>query len=258
MKKILTISALALSFTSLVIGCKKELKLEAGIRTVDTQNKALLKIVNASAYTVIDSVQLKINDVRVSNSIRYTTPFPGGGLNTGGSNFPWYLETNPGASKISFTVPKKTTNFDSLHLYSTNVNLDAGKYYTLYTADTSIKTQTVLVNENMSAVPNGVSRFKFVNLMPNLPALDVYFADQLVASNIAYKAVSPEFTIASGTVGKWAIRKAGDPSTTAAIVTYPTGTTNQTIPNRTNFSVYSRGYSSATSNRAPNISLTYN
>jgi len=258
MKKILIISVLAVTFTSLMIGCKKELKLEAGIRPVDTQNRALLKIVNASAYTVIDSVQLKIDDIRVSNSIRYTTPFPGGGLNTGGSNFPWYLDVNPGAINISFTVPKKWTNFDSLHLFSTTVNLEAGKYYTLYTADTSIKTQTVLVTENMTPVPNGVSRFKFVNLMPNLPALDLYFADQLVVSNVAYKSVSPEFTIASGTIGKWAIRRAGDPSTSAAIVTYPTGTTNQTIPNRTNFSVFSRGYNGAASNRAPNISLLYN
>src|SRR5688572_24521253 len=113
MNIILKISVLALSFTTLLIGCKKELKLEAGTRTVDTQNKALLKIVNASAYNVIDSVQLKINDTRVSNSIRYTTPFPGGGLNTGGSNFPWYLEVNPGNMDISFTVPKRFTNLDS-------------------------------------------------------------------------------------------------------------------------------------------------
>lgn len=263
MKKILTIGALALSFTTLVIGCKKEYELLASTESLPA-NQAFVKITHASAYKVIDSVQIKINDVRVSNSIRYTTPYPGGGLNTGGSSWPLYLAVNPGDLKLGFSVPKKLTNLDSFLLYSTTVNLEAGKYYTVYTADTSIKTQTVVVAENVSFVPNGVSRFKFVNLLPDRVALDLYFADQLVASNIPFKGVSQEFTIASGAVGKWAIRKAGDPISATPITTYPTGTTNQTIPNQTNFTVFSRGYAGITSttavpdNRASAISLLFN
>src|SRR5688572_25457541 len=134
MKKILAISALAFSVTSFITGCKKEgMDLVMEPQNVGSQ-KAYVKITHASAYKVIDSVQIKLNDVRVSNSIRYTTPFPGGGLNTGGSSWPLYLAVNPGDLKLGFSVPKKLTNLDSFLLYSTTVNLEAGKYYTVYTA----------------------------------------------------------------------------------------------------------------------------
>lgn len=257
MRKILKISALALSITALVAGCKKEYNLLASADAVPA-DKAFVKITHASAYAVIDSVQIKINDVRVSNSIRYTTPYPGGGLNTGGSSWPLYLGVNPGDLKLGFSVPKKLTNLDSFLLYSTTIKLDAGKHYTVYTADTSIKTQTIVVTENITPAPKGFSRYKFINLIPNQPFVDLYFADQLVASNIAYKSVSEEFTIAATTVGKWAIRTAGSSSTSTPIATYPTDNTNHTIPNQNIFTVFSRGYTGATGNRAPAVSLLYN
>lgn len=257
MRKILAISALALSMTSLIIGCKKEYDLLASADAVPS-DKAFVKITHASAYAVIDSVQVKINDQRVSNSIRYTTPYPGGGLNTGGSSWPLYLAVKPGDLKLGFSVPKKLTNLDSFLLFSTTVNLEAGKHYTVYTADTSIKTQTVVVTENITPAPNGVSRYKFINLIPNQPFVDLYFADQLVASNIAYKSVSTEFTLAKGTIGKFAIRTAGSASTSTPIATYPTDNTNHTIPNQSIFTVFSRGFTGSTGNRAPAVSLLYN
>jgi hypothetical protein len=248
---------LLLSITTMsLLACKKHV-IEP-LPVTSASGMANLKIVHAMAYPTNVAMQLKVNDVRVSNNITYSTPFPGGGLNTGGSNFPWYLLVKPGPNKISVSYPKYLSSNDSVMLHSSTVTLDANKYYTLYITDTGSLSQSVLVPENVGEVNDGVSRYKFVNLTPNVAALDLYFAGNLVAGNIPYKGTSAEFTLPYKTTGQWAIRPAGAASTSTALAIYPTGTTTQTIPNKRILSVYSRGYSGGTGNRAPAISLLYN
>lgn len=224
----------------------------------DISNTANVKIVHASAYNTNYTVQLKLNDTRVSNNITYSTPFPGGGLNTGGSNFPWYLAIDPGTVNVSMSLPKAGTSTDSIVLFTGSFNVEANKSYSAYLADTASKTQLVLVPENRSLPDNNTSRFKFVNLIPNLTAVDLYFGANVVASNIPFKGVSPEFVLPYNTTGQWAIRPAGAAATTTAVAVYPSGTGTQTIPNQRIMTVYSRGYSGATGNRAPAVSLLYN
>ncbi len=236
--------------------CKKEIVTQLEVAPV--AGMANLKIIHASPYATNYSSQLKVNDIRVSSNIINATPFPGGGLNTQGSNVPWYLSLTPGANKISLSVAKVGTNVDSIPLYTGTVNIEADKYYSAYLTDTGANTQTVLVTENKAEVADGFSRFKFVNLIPNQPALDLYFGADKVASNIAYKGVSPEFILVRGTTAQWAVRPAGAAGTTTAIALYPTPTGTQAIPNRRIFTVFARGYSGATGNRAAAISLLYN
>jgi hypothetical protein len=248
---ILSVSLLA-GFTA----CKREV-LDL-LPTKSTENTANIKIVHASAYNTNYSVQLKVNDTRVTNAFTYSTPFPGGGLNTGGSNMPWYFSFNPGSTKIAMSVPKVGMSIDSIALFTGTVNIDANKYYTVYLADTLAKTQMVVLEEDKTLPANNTSRFRFVNLIPNLAAVDLYFAGSLVAGNIAFKGASPTFIIPYGTSGQWAIRPAGSAATTTAIAVYPAGTAVQSIPNQRIMSVYARGYSGATGNRIPAISLLYN
>lgn len=219
-----------------------------------------LKIVYASAYAVNYSVHLKVNDVRVSGTMTYSTPFPGGGLNTGGSNMPWYLSTAPGDSKITMAVPKAGTNVDSISLFTgTATGLAAGKYYTAWLADTLNKTILKLVEENTATPADGTSRFKFINLIPNLPSADLYWGTTKVASSVAYSGLSPEFLRNKNDTGRWYIRPAGALPTTTALAVYPaTSAAPQTIPNQRIMTVYSRGYVGSTGNRVPAISLTFN
>src|SRR5687768_2818910 len=95
---------LGLLFLGGIIACKKE-QIEM-YPLKETSSQANVKIVHASAYTTNYSVQLKVNNARISNAFSYSTPFPGGGLNTGGSNMPWYLALAPGTLNISMSVPK--------------------------------------------------------------------------------------------------------------------------------------------------------
>lgn len=243
----------------LLSACKKD-TIEPFKLNVNTHDQAFLKIIHSSPYRLNPSVQLKLNDTRISSNLTYSTPFPGGGINTGGLNFPYYLAVNPGSTKLSLSIPKPATNIDSLMLYSTTLNLQAGKYYSAFLTDTVYNTQMVLVEDDMTPVRGDVSKFRFVNLIPNLPAIDLYFGSALVAPNIPYKGVSSIFTLPRGTVEKWYIRPAGAASNSKEIAVAPN---NLTVPFNKYMTVYARGYNGLTSTtaspdiRIPNISVTY-
>ena len=248
--------AFLVSMCLIMTACKKHV-IEPLPITEPASNLSKIKVVYASAYTVNYSVQIKINDVRVSNSITYSTPFPGGGQNTGGGNYPDYISTNPGALKIGISLPANGSNSDSLTLSSNTVSVESSRYYSIYLADTAANTQAILVEENKTPVSGDFSRYKFVNTMPNLPALDLYFDTTLVAANVAYKGQSGDFNLVRGATGQWEIRTAGaDPASTPLAV-YPS-TGKQTVPNARILSIYARGFSGVTGTRAPAISLLYN
>jgi hypothetical protein len=259
MKPIASITAIA--FASLLVwSCKKNIV--SYLETTSTDGQASIKIVHASPYTTNYPVVIKVNDIRVSNNITNATPFPGGGLNTGGASSPWYLSMKPGKNQVSLSVPKVGTSIDSIALFTTNINVEANKYYSAYITDTAANTKLVLVPENMTTPTGNTTRFKFVNLIPNVPALDLYWGTNKVASNIAYTGVSPEFTLNRGDTARWYVRTAGAAPTAAPVAFYPvtTGTSVSaplTVPYQRVMTVFARGYSGGTSNRAPAVSLLY-
>jgi len=254
--KFIKLFAYSITFCLALAACKKHVIEPLPIS--DPSGQAQIKVVYASAYTTNNAVQIKINDTRVSNNITYSTPFPGGGLNTGGGSYPYYLSSNPGAIKIAISIPKKgATNVDSISLSTNTVNVDAGKIYSIYLADTSTNTQAIIIDENITPVQGDFSRFKFVNVMPDQPSLDLYFAGELVASNIVYKGKSTEFNLVRGAVGQWALRVAGADPTSVPLAVYP-ATGQVTIPFGRIMSVYARGYGNSTGTKAPAISLLYN
>lgn len=251
---------LSASASLLLTACDKEVVTQ--LDTISPQGQANVKVVYASAYTTNSSVQLKVNGTRVSNLVTNATPYPGGGLNTGGASSPWYMALTPGQEIISVAIPKSGTNLDSVSLYNGAIYTSPDKFYSAYLTDTLNKTQLVLVNDNL-ALPNfNTSRYKFVNLMPNQMALDLYFGANKVASNVAYTTTSPEFTMVKGDTARWYVRPAGAAPTSAALATYPaivpTFAAAQTVPQQRVLTVFARGYSGATGNRAPNVSLLYN
>jgi hypothetical protein len=111
----------------------------------------------------------------------------------------------------------------------------------------------VAVENDVSQPDSGFSRYMFVHLMPNVPAVDLYHGTVKVASNIPYKGTSPTFTMVAGTAGSWAIRPAGAAPTSTALASY-----SNTIPNQRVLTVFSRGYTGVTGVRAPAVSLLYN
>jgi hypothetical protein len=236
--------------------CNKDTEYVAD-RTFTNPGTALLKINYASAYATNPSVQISINDVRVSSLITGRTPFPGGGYNTNGSSFGDYLAINPGTNTVSVSIPQKNTNVDSILLYKTTLTLEANKNYTLHVADTFTRTKSVLLTDNILLPEGNTSRFKFVNLMPNAPLVDLYYGTTKVASAVAYLGSSAEFSLPATPVvlASWAIRETGTSPTSTALASY---SSSNTLLNQRVYTVFSMGYKGGTGVLLPFVSFFLN
>lgn len=256
--KILKISLYFFAAATFLVACERESVIPSPSET--TVGLANLKVIYAMPYVVDAPVQVKINDNAVSGLITCTTPFPGGGLNTGGGSYDHYLGLQPGVLKVSIAVPQKGTAVDSIPFYTGTVTLEANKFYSLFITDTAANAKQYLVTENVARpVDPLTTRFKFINVMPNQPALDLYFDDVKMASNVAYLGTSADFIVPRDSVVKISIRPAGAPLAQTPIYTYPaTATSFYTVPRDRVMTIYANGYSGATGNRLGVVSLYYN
>lgn len=247
--------ALVLGLAALA-GCEKYENYEAPFQTAQA-DKARLKVVYASAYATNPAVQLSIDDVRVSGLITGRTPFPGGGYNTTGSNFPDYLIVEPGTRKFSIAIPKVGTNVDSVLLYTTQVTVAGRVNQTLHVMDTFTKTKSLLVQDNISSPGKNMSRYRFVNLMPNAPLVDLYYGTVRVATGVAYNTPGVEFTLPTpATALAWTIRETGTLPTSTAMATYSSASTSTSDRVYTAFAMGYKG--SAATNTRPYISFSLN
>jgi Domain of unknown function (DUF4397) len=254
MKKTI-INSLLFSTIVLAFSCTKKVDYLVD-RTFASTNDAYLKINYLSAYVANPPVQLSINGQRVGGLISGRTPFPGGGYNTNGSNFPDYLSVVSGANTLSIAIPKKGSNTDSVALFSTSLTLTAGKKYTVHVSDTSTKTSALLIEDNMDFIEYGKARYKFVNMMPNVPFIDLYYGTTRIATGIRYLGESNYFTLPfSTTATAWTIRETGTLPTSTALATY--SSINTTL-NQRGYTVFALGYKGATAARLPYVSFLLN
>lgn len=265
MKKIINIFSLGLLSILLVTSCKKNTFSVKETNFID--GKTSLKVNYFSAYQAKPTYQIKIDGSRVSNNLNFPTPFPGGGLNTGGGSYADYLAVAPGTRTVAVSIQNVGTNNDSIALASANVSLDANKFYSLYFVDTATNTSQILFEDDLTAPDSGFVKYRFINLMVDLPAgVDLYFGtgstsatSAIVASSVAYKQSSPYFTLPINTGTVWSIRPAGAAASTTAIATYTSAssTTNQRV-----YSIVARGYNAistpTTDGRIRAISLIFN
>lgn len=269
--RIIQLLCLSTAILMLVTACKKnELKTTEVNKLTD--NEAQLKVVFASSYRSNPSFAISVNGVRSSSTITvsatgsstaspFVTPFPGGGLNTGGGSTADYLRIPSGQVTVSVAAPKRGTIEDSLQLATSQFMYEAGKKYSLYFVDTSTATASFLVVDSLTTPDSGYAKFKFVNLMPDVSAgLDLYIGATKVASGIPYKGVSSSFLVPTNNSSAiWAIRPAGAASSTTALATY---NSTASLSNQRVLTVLARGYNSITINsgdiRKRSIALVYN
>jgi hypothetical protein len=242
MKKLLNIPFFIVCFSVIIASCEKKAEKIADF-TMSTSSETQLKINYNSSYTANPGIQLKLNDVRVSGLITTRTPFPGGGYNTNGDSRPDYLEVKPGVTKLTVSIPKKNTATDSVLLYSTTFNLEANKNFTAHITDTGASTKILVLNDDITMPEAGTARYKFVHLMPNVAALDLYHGTTLVASNIPYLGNVVFTRPTTAALPDWTIREAGTPSTGVALSTY---SSTNTVLNQRGYTVFAIGYKGPT------------
>jgi uncharacterized protein (UPF0333 family) len=230
--------------------------------------KGQLKINVAYAYTVNSANALiKLNGAAVSNLLAGRTPFPGGGFNTNGSNFAIYLTVPQGSNEVAIVLPKVGTNVDSVVLYKTTVAIPDNGPYTLHVTDTLVSstvnnTKSVLVKNIVTDLDTGRARYRFVNLMPNVPSADLYLNGVLIKGGVAYLAASDTFSVrtgvnapgyVSGSAPSWTIRPAGAAATSAALATYVSASP---LGSQLVYTAFAMGYSGAVAPRLPFIAFT--
>ncbi len=258
MKRVLRIIVAAFIIVTAINSCKKN-SFTITERT-QPEGKALVKIGMFNAYTATPAVRISINGVIVSNEVLHPIAYPGGGLNMNGSSNSDYLQVNPGSVKFEFHIMNTGTHLAASKLFETSQSLEAAKRFTLYITDTSQNTSAILVNDDTQAPDSGFVRVKFINLIPNVPALDLYKGPNaatatIVMSNVAYKGVSEYMNIPNGT-DSFFLRPASSPVTTIPVARRSFNLSNQRI-----YTLLSRGYNGilpVTANRAANISVIIN
>ena len=262
MKKIFQYTSLALAGAMLMASCKKN-EIKYGDFELVGPDKALFKVNNLSQYKTNPTVVFTIDGKRVNNPITARTPFPGGGLNTGGGSTANYMLFASGSHEFRVVIPSKVTNEDSLELYKTNINLEGGNYQTLHITDTGANTFSTLITDVLQRPDSGKVKYVFLNLMPDAPALDLYYDSTLLASNVAYKS-SVEFSKPSSlTAAKpgWWARQSGAAPGTKALVAYATeaGVISSQLNQRV-FTIFTSGYASlaGTDTRRPFLSFVFN
>ena len=244
-----------MSVILIVSSCNKDTDYKA-TQTFPNGATAFLKINYASLYPTNPGVQLSVNDQRVSGVITGRTPFPGGGFNTSGSNFPDYLAVKAGTNKVSVGVATTGSNVPSKVLFFDNFTFEVGKHYTAHIADTGIKTKALFL-EDVLGFADTTSRYRFVNLMPNVPLIDLYYGPTLVSTGIPYLGNSAYFDLPSPAVAlAWTIRETGTAPTSTALATYTSANTSTRGRIYTAFALGYKGQTAA--NTKPYISFFLN
>ncbi len=249
----------------LFLGCEKNKdNVFSEYDIVDQSTYAMVKVNYNVAFYNNPGTQIKINGVRVSGAnVQTRYPFPGGGFNTLGGSTGDYLPVTAGANtQISVSIPKRGTNIDSVNIYTTTVATQVGKKYSLHVAD-SLDRKGLFVEEDYSLPDSGFVRMKFVNLIANSTALDLYNGSTLVASNIPFMGISSSFLVSTGTTASptstvWTIRAAGSGPTGATVATY---TSASTILNQRVYTAFATGYigypTTGSDTRRPFIAFYY-
>lgn len=217
-------------------------------------NQAIVKINMASAYDDDRSMYVKFNNVRVTPPIQGRYPYPGGGYNTRGSSRPEFLLIDGGSTDVKICLPKKEDDGqDSLVLYSGKVDFVAGKRYTLHIADTAERTKMFTTEEVFSMPDSAYATYRFINLMPNVEAVDFYYGyystsstgqdasqDSLVAANVKFGEISPYITLHRGATKTFKIRPAGAAVENGTVLAFYANA-NTTL-NQRQYTGYAMGY----------------
>jgi hypothetical protein len=194
MKRVFSIIAMAM-LVAWFAGCEKN-TYNVTERTEIT-GKAMVKFGYFVPASTNQPVQVKVDGNRMSPTLPYNTPFPGGGLNTGGLNNSDFLVFEPGSYNIQLSVPKVGTETDSVKIFEKNITFGLGRQTLFLTDSLPNVTEVLLETETPPTTDSGKVRVKFINLIPNTP-VDFYRAGVKIKGNIAYKESTEWFDMNAG------------------------------------------------------------
>jgi len=216
--------------------------------SVGTENKAFIRIVSGS-------VGAARNFATLDGALLNGTPLSMGGIFPGASTVTAFATILPGARTIrvydSAVVPMQTP-------VSISAVFDAGKFYTVYTYDTSNAVKALIQNDVFTVPADTTASVKFVNIIYSstaVPNVDLFSRRRQanIASNIAPLASSNYIPHISGLTDTLEVRATG---TTAPLAIINGFTFNQ----KRTYNVVFRGRyqsTSGTMSRGITVMATY-
>jgi hypothetical protein len=219
------------------------------------EGKAMVKVGIFNMTASPSNLLIYVNGERLSSAILPPYPYPGSGLNTNGPTATSdYLALTPGTNKLQyFTTNPGTINTIS-EFFKGDFTVEANKKYTVYTTDTAANAIAITAPDDAVAPDSGFSRIRFINLMPNVAAVDFYKGTTLLKSGVKYKEYTDFFDIVYGS-DSFSVRVAGAaPGSALSALGYRVIAPS----NRRIYSFLSRGYLGTTGTRAPSVSAIIN
>ncbi|MEZ0483106.1 DUF4397 domain-containing protein [Fibrella aquatica] len=177
--------------------------------------------------------------------IPYNTTFPAAGSN--------YAIVTPGAQSISLSVPASTTASSATVITTQNLTLEDNKYYSLLVAGAGVQPEVMLVNDVFDGAEEVTKLYvRFINLVPGSTYdLALNNPNTVLASNLAYKAVSPYTAVDAITGPVFAFRAPGS-ATNLGTVTFTSSSAGRAI------TVFIRGIQGRTGTAAPGLNVYVN
>lgn len=232
-----------LFITAALASCEKEYRSiythpptdgKANVKLIHTLTNALVPAGNAQA-----GLQVYLNDAKLT----------GNNITFGGGVFPGleYSLVPAGTLNIKAVIPASGTTPETVAATG-QVDLAAGKTYSIFVTDTLPAASFVRIEDDLSPVADSGKYFvRLVNLTPKSGAYDLYSVTDamMVAPNVAYKSASPFVQVPAGTGSRtFAIRKVGSTTNVKTVAITPVAGRMYTI--------FSYGIDGGTGVRAPN------
>ena len=236
-----------LAVVGLFTACKKDFDGRA-TESVGTENKAFIRFVPGSLAAAR-------NFITLDGALLNGTPLSMGGIFPGASTVTAFATITPGARTLrvfdSAAIPMQTP-------VSISATFDAGKFYSVYTYDTSNAVKALIQNDVFTTPSDTTANVKFVNIIYSssaIPNVDLFSRRKQanIASNIAPLASSNYIPHLSGLTDTLEVRATG---TNTALAVFNTFTFNQ----KRTYNVVFRGRyqsTSGTMSRGITIMATY-
>jgi hypothetical protein len=198
-----------LAVIGLLTACKKDFDGRTS-ESVGTENKAFIRFVPGSLAATRNFITL--DGARLNG-----TPLAMGAVFPGASTVTAFATILPGARTIrvfdSAAVPMQTP-------VSVSATFDAGKFYSVYTYDTSNAVKALIQNDVFTVPSDTTANVKFVNIIYSssaIPNVDLYSRRKRanIATNIAPLASSNYIPHISGLTDTLEVRATGTTTTLA-------------------------------------------
>jgi hypothetical protein len=189
-----------------ISGCEKN-----GLRSVDmmkSENDVYTKVyfyppeIRQLPPPLQPGSMMKIGETKMGASFFYSLVTP--------ANAGVFQILPAGNQEVRFTIPEAGTTKDSITFFTTHLNFEKGKYYSLFVCDTNSTMKMIQVEDDYTAPKEGFGKLRFAHIMMGLGPIDIKLDNgTVIYENVDYQTILPFVEFDMNTVYNFRVYKAG-------------------------------------------------